>query len=167
MSLAAGWRVEAEGKLYRRAGEFKLEVRTERDWFDLNATADFDGRPVPLPRLLAALARGETSVALDDGSLGMVPEDWLKKYGLLARMGTVEGDKVRFGRAQVGVLDALLASRPEISFDKQFARAREGLRKFDGVAPADPEQDRPGQFLVKLHRSVYTYSPGGTQPRSR
>jgi superfamily II DNA or RNA helicase len=144
--VAAGWKVEAEGKLYRQAGEFKLAVRTERDWFDLSATADFDGRPVPLPRLLAALNRGESSVVLDDGSLGVVPEEWLKKYGLLARMGTVEGDNVRFGRAQVGVLDALLASRPEVAFDKQFARAREELRAFEGVAPADAPKGFVGEL---------------------
>ena len=144
--VAAGWKVEAEGKLYRQAGEFKLAVRTERDWFDLSATADFDGRPVPLPRLLAALQRGESSVVLDDGSLGMVPEEWLKKYGLLARMGTVTGDNVRFGRAQVGMLDALLASRPEVAFDKQFARAREELRTFEGVAPADAPKGFVGEL---------------------
>ena len=144
--VSAGWQVEAEGKLYRQAGAFKLEVRTGQDWFDLNATADFEGREVPLPRLLAALARGESSVVLGDGSFGMVPEEWLKKYGLLARMGTVAGDAVRFDRAQIGVLDALLASRPDVTFDQQFARAREELRKFEGIAPADPAKGFVGQL---------------------
>lgn len=144
--VAAGWLVEAEGKLYRQAGEFKLAVRTERDWFDLNATADFEGRTVPLPRLLAALSRGENSVVLDDGSLGMVPEEWLKKYGLMARMGTIEGDQVRFTKSQVGVLDALLASRPDVTFDKQFAAARDRLKRFEGVAPADA----PAKFEGEL-----------------
>ena len=144
--VAAGWQVEADGKLYRQAGAFALAVRSGRDWFDLDATADFDGRPVPLPRLLDALRRGETSVVLDDGSLGMVPEEWLKKYGLLARMGTVAGDAVRFDRAQVGVLDALLAARPEVTFDKAFARARDRLRTFAGVAPADPPPGFRGEL---------------------
>jgi superfamily II DNA or RNA helicase len=143
---AAGWRVEAEGKLYRQPGEFKLAVRSGRDWFDLNGSADFGGQAVAFPRLLAALQKGETSVALDDGSVGMLPEEWLKKYGLLARMGTVEGDGVRFGRAQVGVLDALLASRPEVDFDEQFARARDELEKFRGVAPADPPPGFRGEL---------------------
>ncbi|WP_315854420.1 DEAD/DEAH box helicase [Frigoriglobus tundricola] len=76
----------------------------------------------------------------------MVPEDWLKKYGLLTRMGTVEGDNVRFSQAQVGVLDALLSSRPEVTFDKQFARARDRLKQFEGVSPADP----PAKFQGDL-----------------
>ncbi|MBM3981186.1 MAG: helicase SNF2 [Planctomycetes bacterium] len=133
-----GWHVEAEGKLYRHASDFKLNVSSGSDWFDLKATADFGGTTVALPRLLAALKKGETSIALDDGSVGMVPEEWLKKYGLIARMGTVEGDSVRFGKSQVGVLDALLAARPEVTFDEQFAKARDELNKFEGVAAADP-----------------------------
>ena len=141
---AAGWAVEAEGKLYRKAGNFDLAVRTERDWFDLNGAADFEGKSVPFPRLLEALRRGDSSVLLDDGSLGMMPEDWLKKYGLIAQMGKVEGDAVRFSKTQVGVLDALLATRPEATFDEQFARAREQLRKFEGVAAADPPETFTG-----------------------
>ncbi|MDB5309748.1 MAG: SNF2-related protein [Gemmataceae bacterium] len=152
--VPAGWKVEAEGKLYRQAGEFKLTVHSDRDWFDLSATADFEGRSVPLPRLLEALNRGESTVVLDDGSLGMVPEDWLKKYGLIARMGTIQGDQVRFGRAQVGVLDALLASRPEITFDKQFARARDELRKFEGIAPADAPPGFKGELRGYQHEGL-------------
>lgn len=136
--VLAGWHVEAEGKLYRKASMFTLAVKSSNDWFDLNAAADFDGQPVALPRLLEALRRGESTVVLDDGTLGMVPEDWLKKFGLFAAMGQIEGDQLRFSKAQVGVLDALLASRPEITFDKQFARAREKLHSFKGVTPADP-----------------------------
>ncbi len=144
--IAAGWNIEADGKLYRQAGEFKLAVRSETDWFDLQGTADFGGMTVPFPRLLAALRKGEQSIVLDDGSLGMVPEDWLKKYGILAQMGMVEGDSIRFSRAQVGVLDALLASRPEVTFDKQYARARDQLHKFVGVAAVDPPKGFVGEL---------------------
>ena len=80
--LEAGWHVEAEGKLYRQAGELKINVTTGVDWFDVNGQVDFDGKVVALPALLAALRRGENTVVLDDGTLGMLPEAWLKKFGL-------------------------------------------------------------------------------------
>jgi SNF2 family DNA or RNA helicase len=101
---------------------------------------------VSLPRLLEALRHGESTVLLDDGSLGTVPEEWLQQYGLLARLGEVEGDRVRFRRAQVGVLDALLAARPEVAFDERFAQARDELRQFAGVAPADPPPGFRGEL---------------------
>ncbi len=144
--VAAGWRVEADGSLYRQAGKFEFNVSSGQDWFDLSGTADFDGHAVAFPKLLEALRRGDSSVVLDDGSLGMLPDEWLKRHGLIAQLGTVEGDAVRFSRAQAGVLDALLASRPEVTFDAQFGRARDELAKFRGVAAIDP----PAGFVGEL-----------------
>ena len=118
--VQAGWRVEAEGKLIRPAGEFKLAVTTGIDWFELDGQVDFGGQSVSLPDLLAAARRGETMIALGDGSMGMLPEDWLKKYGMLADLGTAEDGRLRFGSAQAGLLDALLAAQPEIQVDAAF-----------------------------------------------
>src|SRR5262249_4200464 len=85
--LAEQWLVEAEGKLYRQPGSFDIEVVSGIDWFDLHGTVDFEGRIVKLPALLEALRRGENTVRLDDGTFGLLPEEWLKKYGLLAGLG--------------------------------------------------------------------------------
>jgi hypothetical protein len=122
--LQEGWRVEAQGKLYREAGDFRIEVTSGIDWFELHGGATFGDQEVPLPTLLAALRRGEDLVPLGDGSFGLLPEEWLKKYVTLAGVGTPEGDHLRFRRTQVGLLDVLLAEQPEARFDKRFERAR-------------------------------------------
>ena len=78
-------------------------------------------------------------IALSDGSFGLMPEEWLHKYGLLASVGEVEEDHLRFKQTQTGLLDALLASRPEITCDETFARVREDWRNFRGItAVAEP-----------------------------
>ena len=133
--LAEGWHVEAEGKPYRTAGHFDLAVTSGVDWFDLSATVDFGGVRATLPELLRALGSGERMIVLGDGSLGMLPEAWLAKYGPLASMGTLEGDRVRFRGSQAGLLDALLAAQPEASVDRVFAKARKELARFEGVRP--------------------------------
>ena len=144
--LQQGWRVEAEGKLYRRPGNFHIEVTSGIDWFEMRGNASFGDQEVPLPTLLAALKRGDQLIALGDGTMGMVPEEWLKKYGLLADVGTAEGDHLRFGRTQVGLLDALLAELPEASVDEHFQHARNQLTRFEGIAPADA----PAGFVGEL-----------------
>jgi superfamily II DNA or RNA helicase len=144
--VEAGWLVEADGSLYRKPGEFKIKVESGIDWFDIDAAVDFEGQRVALPALLAALRKGENTVRLDDGSFGMLPEEWLKKYGLLARMGTIEDDKLRFRRAQVGLIDALLADQSAVSLDKAFEQARDELRRFDGIEPADPPKGFVGEL---------------------
>jgi len=142
--LAAGWRVEAEGKVYRRSGAFNLSVTSGIDWFELHGEIQFDDRTAKLPDLLAAIKRGENLVPLDDGTFGMVPEEWLKKYGILAGLGTTHDNHLRFSRCQVGLLDALLASQPESAGDGVFQRARSEVMSFGGVEPCDPPEGFTG-----------------------
>jgi hypothetical protein len=144
--LDAGWRVEAQGKLYRQPGNFHIEVSSGIDWFELHGSVDFGDTTAQLPELLAALKRGEDTVKLGDGTYGVLPEEWLKKYGLLAGLGTAQDGHLRFTRCQVGLLDALLASQPEATCDAVFARARDELQNFEGVTAADP----PAGFVGEL-----------------
>ena len=141
-----GWKVEAEGKLYRQPGEFKIEVTSGIDWFELHGKVRFGDQTVSLPKLLAALRRGEQMITLDDGTLGMLPDDWLKKYGALAGMGDDKGDHIQYRKSQVGVLDALLAARPEATWDAAFEQTRQTLRRFEGVTPEEPHPDFRGEL---------------------
>jgi superfamily II DNA or RNA helicase len=141
-----GWHVEADGKLYRQAGAWSVEVTSGVDWFDLAGTVEFGDTTAQLPALLAALRRGESTVLLGDGTFGILPDEWLKKYGVLAGLGTPTGDQLRFGRTQVGLLDALLSALPEASYDEVFTRAREELLSFDGIKPGDAPAGFTGQL---------------------
>ena len=136
--LAEGWRVEAEGKLYRSPNSVRVEVVSGIDWFDVRGAVDFEGASLPLPDVLAALRRGESVVSLGDGTIGMLPEEWLKKYGLLGTFGSPKDGALRFRRSQAGLLDALLAAEPDVQVDAGFVKARRGLAAFDGVRPVQP-----------------------------
>ena len=135
--VAAGWRVEAEGKLIRPAGEFKMALATGIDWFELDGGIQYGDQNVSLPDLLAAARRGESMIELGDGSMGMLPEEWLKKYGMLADLGTTTDGSLRFNSSQAGMLDALLAAQPEIQVDAAFEKVRQNLRQFQGVVAVD------------------------------
>jgi len=136
--VGEGWHVEATGRVYRQPGTSTLALRSGIDWFELHGHVEYEDQRASLPALLAALSRGEAFVALDDGTLGLLPEEWLRRNGLLARLGTVSGDHVRFRRSQAALLDVLLASQPQTSWDEAFARVRADLATFAGIQPIDP-----------------------------
>jgi superfamily II DNA or RNA helicase len=136
--LDKGWRVEADGSLYRKAGPLSLRVSSGIDWFDLEGEAAFDDQRVALPRLLAAIRRGEREVLLDDGSIGVLPESWLEQYGLLGSTAQVTAETVRFRSSQVGLLDALLADQDHVRWDERAAGARQALASFETIEPVDP-----------------------------
>jgi len=142
----AGWHIEAEGKVFRRPGEFRMEVSSGVDWFELHGDVDYGDTKARLPELLEALRRGDKMVRLDDGTYGLLPEEWLGRIGLLAGMGAAHDGHLRFRRSQAGLLDALLATAPEARCDEVFARVRDELREFQGVEPAA----QPAGFVGQL-----------------
>jgi superfamily II DNA or RNA helicase len=142
-----GWHVEAEGRVFRAARSLDVQVKSGIDWFELHGRVDFgDGRATSIAELLAALRRREATVLLDDGSRGLVPEEWLRRYARVAAFGEASGDHVRYRSTQTALLDALLESQPSVSVDDAFARARAELAEFSGVRPQDP----PATFHGRL-----------------
>ncbi len=133
--MLCGWQVEAEGHRVRTASGFRVSVSSQQDWFEVAAEADFGGLSVPLPRLLGALERGERLIKLDDGTQGMLPEQWLRSYVPLAALGTCDGGGLKFGANQAALLDTLLQAQPEVDVDVVFDQIRQKLRAFDGVRP--------------------------------
>ena len=140
------WHIEAEGKLYRQSASMNLRVSSGIDWFELRGDVDFDGQSASFPEVLAALRKGQTTITLSDGTVGLLPESWLRKYGLLAAVGTEEEDFLKFSTTQAGLLDALLASVPEATCDELFERTRAQLRSFEGVQAIEAPENFIGEL---------------------
>lgn len=136
-----GWKVRAEGRNYRSPGTFLLSVASGVDWFDLHGRISFGDQTVELPELLRAARAGSDTVRLGDGSVGLLPEEWLRRCGLLASLAQEDEEGIRFANSQAFLLDALLASvEAEVSLDENFARFRAHLDRFDGIHPRhEPE----------------------------
>lgn len=144
--VEAGWHIEAEGKILRRPGKFHIEVSSGVDWFELHGGVDYGETTAQLPELLETLRRGDNVVRLDDGTYGLLPEQWLHRIGLVAGMGSPEDGHLRFRRSQAGLLDALLSAQPEAHCDETFTRVRGELQRFQGVEHAD----QPAGFVGQL-----------------
>jgi superfamily II DNA or RNA helicase len=133
-----GWRVIANGQLVRRSTGVTLSVKSDIDWFELNGRIDFDGESVELPEVLSAIRRGDNHVTLGDGSSGMLPAEWLAKFGPIAELaGRGEEEQgLKFLPSQALLLDSLLASTSadQVGIDERFAEWREKLRSFRGFA---------------------------------
>lgn len=144
--LQHDWQVRADGQRVRQPLDIQFQIRSGIDWFELHADIDFDGSGIGFPELLAALARGDTTIVLDDGSLGIIPEEWLKRYGLLAGLGTTEENHLRFSAVQVGLLDALLSAQPSVDFDAKFGEMRQRLSNFAGVQVIEEGKNFHGEL---------------------
>jgi superfamily II DNA or RNA helicase len=134
--VSHGWLVEAEGVRYRAIEAPRLHIKSGIDWFDLDA-ADDEGGAIDVPGILKAIKSGNRTVALGDGTIGMLPEEWLARVAPVLALGEAAEGGVRFQPSQVALLDALLAAQPAVDWDQGFARARDKLQRFAGVHAED------------------------------
>ena len=85
-------------------------------------------------------------VVLGDGTFGLLPEEWLKRFAPLASLGEKAEDHLKFRQNQAALLDALLLAQPEVDMDATFQRVRERMRSFQGVQAAVQPEGFRGQL---------------------
>jgi SNF2 family DNA or RNA helicase len=85
-------------------------------------------------------------IALDDGAYGLLPEEWLRRFGNVAAMGDADGEAIRFRQSQAGLLDALLSAQPAVDCDEHFRHVRRQLESFQSIAPAQQPEGFQGQL---------------------
>jgi superfamily II DNA or RNA helicase len=124
---SVGWTVEVAGRRYRPAGSVAWNVTSGIDWFELSAEIDFGGVRAELPALLEALASGGRSVQLSDGSVGILPDAFAAEMAPFVALAQKHDGRLRYGRIQMALLDALLAGQPQARFDEAFERLRDQL----------------------------------------
>ena len=140
-----GWRVEAQGLRYRTIAAPRLRITSGIDWFDIDAEGDA-GVTIDVPDLLKAMKSDRRTITLGDGTIGILPEDWLARVAPALMLGDAHGAGVRFKPSQVALIDALLAAQPAIDWDEGFVRARDALQRFEGVQA----EDEPATFHGEL-----------------
>ncbi|MDA8016311.1 MAG: DEAD/DEAH box helicase [Thermoanaerobaculia bacterium] len=149
-----GWIVDAEGKRLKRpvADEVALSVSSHIDWFELEGEIDFGDAQASLPALLEAVRNGEHFVRLDDGTYGLLPEQWIERYRALAESTLAHSERyeesgtVRFLPSQALMLDRLIEAQGEVEVDSDYQTMRNRLQSFDQMKPAN----EPKNFLGEL-----------------
>jgi SNF2 family DNA or RNA helicase len=149
--LARGWVVNADKQIVRQASAPRLAVSSGIDWFELHGSvayqrADGTEQRVALPEILNMARAGKEMVTLDDGTQGLLPQQWLAEHGLLTGLGKLHDDHLRYKNSQVALLDALLSEQEEIVIDDPFRQARERLHQFDGVKPLNANEKFHGKL---------------------
>jgi len=115
-----------------------IHVSSGLDWFDAKVEIDFEGQRVGIADIKKALSAKQSFVQLGDGTLGILPDEWLQRYSLLFKVGDGRSDKLRLSKYHMSVIDELYENRDatELSFnlDEKFER----LREFKNIPDIEP-----------------------------
>ncbi|HEX9510970.1 MAG TPA: DEAD/DEAH box helicase [Puia sp.] len=90
--------------------QFEIVAGKGIDWFDLTIRVSYGEQVVPLHELRKAILGKQDHILLGDGSLGMLPKEWIEKYGLLMRMGQMKEGELKLPAIHWTLLEELGAS---------------------------------------------------------
>lgn len=116
----------------------KIFISSNTDWFDAKVDIVFGDQKVTVAEVKRALANKQQFVQLNDGTLGILPEEWLKKYSLLFRVGEGNSNNLKLSRYHLSVVDELYENRDEEELVVQLEEKYENLRQFNQIKEIQP-----------------------------
>ena len=116
----------------------RIFISSNTDWFDAKVDITFGDQHVSVAEVKRALANKQQFVQLGDGTLGILPEEWLKKYSLLFRVGEGKTNSLKLSRFHLSVVDELYEARDEEELVVQLEEKYAQLRNFQQIQEIDP-----------------------------
>ncbi|MDE3211744.1 MAG: SNF2 helicase associated domain-containing protein, partial [Bacteroidota bacterium] len=123
-----------------------IHLSSGQDWFDAKVELTFGTERIGVSDIKKALANKQSFVQLSDGSLGILPDEWLNRYSLLFKVGEGREGKLRLSGYHMSVIDDLYEKRDENELSIQLDEKFEKLRNFRSI----PEVPVPPGLENKL-----------------
>lgn len=86
---------------------FSFNVSSGTDWFDLKIDIQFGDQQVDLKSLQKSIINKSNYVELKDGTLGLIPKEWIEKYKKYFQLGQIKKDKIEISNFQFNIIDEL------------------------------------------------------------
>jgi len=118
----------------------KIHISSSTDWFDARVDIIFGDQKVTIADVKKALANKQQFVPLNDGTLGVLPDEWVKRYALLFRVGEGKSNELRLSRYHLSVIDELYENRNEEELIIHLEKKYEQLKEFKKIKEIDPPE---------------------------
>lgn len=118
----------------------KIFISSNTDWFDAKIQIEFGEQKVTVDDVKKALANKQQFVPLADGTLGILPEEWIRKYSLLFKVGEGKANTMKLSKYQFSVVEDLYNQRDEeelfIQLEEKYDKLRYNyeIKKIDAPA---------------------------------
>ncbi|MGB4839344.1 MAG: SNF2-related protein [Saprospiraceae bacterium] len=106
--------------------KWEMNVSSGIDWFDVKVTASWGEQVIGFKEIRKAIINGQDFVVLGDGSFGMLPEEWIKKYSSLFKFGVDDKIGLKISKKHFNIIEMLF---DQISDEDIMAEIEDKKRK--------------------------------------
>lgn len=139
-------------KLNSHKAKVNVTVISGIDWFETKAEVRFGEETVPLRQLFTSVRNKTRYIPLGDGTIGILPQEWLEKLAGYFRIGSVQGENLKTPRQYFGEIRAVYKDEylsPTVR--EEIDSLAERLEKTDTI----PETALPAGLKTQLRDYQY------------
>jgi SNF2 family DNA or RNA helicase len=115
-------------------GKFQVKASSGIDWFDMQVDISFGDQYISLTEVRKALLKKQNYVQLKDGSLGILPEEWIKKLEPMLKLGRMNGDKIHLSKVHFSLMDGLISKLEDEELWQELWEKKQKLLHFKEMA---------------------------------
>lgn len=141
---------------------FNISVSSKTDWFDMEIDVAFGDQKVSLLEIQKAIVKRTNFVELGDGTIGILPKEWIEKYKKYFQMGQVKKNNIEISNFQFSLIDELYEDMTNApTFLKELYEKKKRLANLKEAKPIPlpkgikatlrPYQNDGLNWLVFLH----------------
>ncbi len=103
------------------------------DWFDLRIEVRFGDQVLGVKEIRDALMSNQNYIRLEDGTIGLLPEEWVLQNATLLKTGEIKGEELRVSKLHFSLVDALFEEIDEGEIYAELFRKKQALKNFSSV----------------------------------
>lgn len=122
-------------KYYPGTARISYNYSSNTDWFNMDVNIQFGDELVTLKDVQKAVLKNDGLVKLSDDSLGVLPEEWIKKWKTALEFGKIKDNRLQLTKSQFSLVHALYE---EIDNDELYAELSKKLTLLENFEKLEP-----------------------------
>lgn len=103
------------------------------DWFDVNVDMSFGEQIIKPKSWIKAIKSNQRFIKLDDGSLGIIPEDWFEKLRKIQSNAELVNGELKISKYNFNVIDDLFDTINDAEIVKEVAEKRAKVNSIHSI----------------------------------
>ena len=114
-------------------GKVNTSVSSGQDWFEVDVDLSFGDNMVSLQDIKKAIINKQKYIQLKDGSVGIMPSEWLHKLEKYFRNGEIKKNKLEISKLRFSIIDELFDDINDADVLKEIAEKQKRLSEFKEI----------------------------------
>ncbi len=110
-----------------------INIASGQDWFDVHVSVKFGDQEISLKDIRKAVLKQEQYIKLSDGTIGILPEKWVKKFENYFRQGEIKKGELKISKLNFSIIDEMFEEQDYADIIEELAEKRHRLKNFTEI----------------------------------